>query len=28
VPDDIENAESVRLCEQILRFGTQRNMAA
>ncbi len=28
VPDDIETAESVRLCEQILRFGTQRNMAA
>jgi flagellar biosynthesis protein FlhF len=28
VPDDIENAESMRLCEQILRFGTQRNMAA
>ncbi len=28
VPDDIEIAESVRLCEQILRFGIQRNMAA
>lgn len=28
VPDDIEIAESNRLCEQILRFGTQRNMAA
>lgn len=28
VPDDIEIAESTRLCEQILRFGTQRNMAA
>ncbi len=26
VPDDIEIAESVRLCEQILRFGIQRNM--
>lgn len=28
VPDDIEIAESARLCEQILRFGVQRNMAA
>lgn len=28
VPDDIETAESLRLCEQILQFGIQRNMAA
>lgn len=28
VPDDIEIADSMRLCDQIMRFGIQRNMAA